>query len=287
MQYPSTTKAAYWILTIPHAMFTPFLPVGIKYAKGQLEKGEGGYLHWQLVVHTKGQQRLSWITNTFGPFHAEPTKSKEAEEYVWKEETKVDGTRFELGQKSLKRNCSSDWEEVYELARTGDFESIPADIRVRLYGNLKQIAKDNMRPEAMARKIRVYWGSTGTGKSHRAWNEAGWDAYPKIPTSIYWDGYKGQENVVFDEFRGDIGISHILRWFDRYPTTIEAKHGGTVLKAKNIWITSNLHPSAWYPSLDEATVNALLRRLEITELTVRYEGPASDSELEEVERRDL
>lgn len=269
----STTKAAYWILTIPHASYTPFLPVGIKYTKGQLEKGEGGYLHWQLIVHTKGQQRRSWINNVFGPFHAEPTKSKAAEEYVWKEASKIDGTRFELGERSLKRNSSSDWEEVYSLARSGDFSDIPADIRVRLYGNLKQIAKDHMQPQPMERRIQVYWGATGSGKSHKAWTEAGWDAYPKIPTSIYWDGYKGQEHVVFDEFRGEIGISHILRWFDKYPVTIEAKHGGTVLKAKQIWITSNLHPKDWYPTLDTSTVDALLRRLEITELSMRYEEP--------------
>jgi len=35
------------------------------------------------------------------------------------------------------------------------------------------------------------------------------------------DGYRGQEHVVFDEFRGGIDISHVLRWFDRYPVIVE------------------------------------------------------------------
>lgn len=81
----------------------------------------------------------------------------------------------------------------------------------------------------------------------------------------FWDGYRDHTNVVIDEFRGDISISHILRWFDRYPVIIEAKHGACVLSATNIWITSNLHPKDWYPMIDAATLDALLRRLNVTE----------------------
>jgi len=69
--------------------------------------------------------------------------------------------------------------------------------------------------------------------------------------------------VVIDEFRGAISISHILRWFDRYPVLVEIKGSATVLKAKTIWITSNLHPRDWYPTLDEQTQAALLRRLTV------------------------
>lgn len=111
----------------------------------------------------------------------------------------------------------------------------------------------------------VFWGPTGTGKSRRAWEEATFDAYPKGPTNIWWCGYRGQENVVIDEFRGQIGISHMLRWLDRYPVVVEVKGSSVVLQAKKIWITSNLHPKDWYPELDEETYKALLRRLNIIE----------------------
>lgn len=123
---------------------------------------------------------------------------------------------------------------------------------------------DYMEPVAEERVVCVFWGTTGTGKSRRAWSEAGMGAYPKAPTTKFWDGYRGQENVVIDEFRGSIEISHLLRWFDRYPVCVETKGGGTVLRAKSIWITSNLDPRSWYPQLDEETLNALLRRLNIT-----------------------
>ena len=92
------------------------------------------------------------------------------------------------------------------------------------------------------------------------------DAYPKDPATKFWDGYQGQKNVVIDEFRGTIGIHNMLRWLDRYPVIVEIKGSSVVLNAETIWITSNLHPSSWYPELDLETQAALLRRLEIEEI---------------------
>jgi len=120
-----------------------------------------------------------------------------------------------------------------------------------------------MQADPIERKVKVYWGATGVGKSRRAWEEAGFDSYPKDPRTKFWDGYSGQERVVIDEFRGGIDIAHVLRWFDRYPVVVEVKGSSVVLKAKEIWITSNLSPDLWYPELDLATKEALLRRLEV------------------------
>lgn len=90
------------------------------------------------------------------------------------------------------------------------------------------------------------------------------EAYPKDPRTKFWDGYNGQEHVVIDEFRGGIDISHVLRWFDRYPVIVEVKGSSTVLRAKHIWITSNISPMEWYPTLDADTMEAFLNRLTVT-----------------------
>lgn len=115
----------------------------------------------------------------------------------------------------------------------------------------------------MEKRIVVFHGPTGSGKSRRAWAEAGYDAYSKCPRTKWWTGYQGHANVVIDEFRGGIDIAHILRWFDRYPVSVETKGSTKPLVAKNIWITSNLHPLNWYIDLDKETKDALLRRLEV------------------------
>jgi len=267
--YSMAPQARYWILTIPHHLFTPFLPAGCNYIIGQLELGKeesGGsrYLHWQLVVGFNVKVRLASVRRIFGNSHAEPTDSEAAELYCWKEDTRVEGTQFKLGTKAIKRSCSSDWDEVRRNAKEGNFDSIPSDIYIRCFSSLKKIACEYSKPLPMERRCYVFVGPTGTGKSRRAWDEATFDAYPKSPTSKFWDGYRGQENVVIDEFRGQIEISHILRWLDRYPVLVEVKGSSEVLSAKSIWITSNVHPENWYPTLDQPSVQALLRRLIVT-----------------------
>lgn len=256
-------QARYFLLTIPHHNFTPFLPPNVRYIKGQLEQGsQTDYLHWQLLIHFESKKTLAYVKLIFGnEIHAEATRSQAAEAYVWKDETAIAGTRFELGTPSLKRNSPKDWDLIVQYARQGDFERIPGDVLVRSYGNLKKIRVDSLQPESIVREVSVYWGRSGAGKSLRAWNESGLTAYPKDPNTKFWDGYSGQEHVVIDEFRGAISISHLLRWLDRYPVIVEIKGSSCVLKANKIWITSNLSPDEWYPDLDAETKLALRRRL--------------------------
>lgn len=255
-------QARYWLLTIPYECFTPYLPPNASYIKGQLECGSHtNYLHWQLVVYFNSKKSLHYVKLIFGDnVHAEASKSKAAEDYVWKEDTAIAGTQFELGKSSVKRNNEKDWDLIVENARSGDFSAIPGDVLVRCYGNLKKIRVDSLQPESIVREVYVYHGRTGAGKSRRAWEEAGLTSYPKDPNTKFWDGYAGHECVVIDEFRGAISISHLLRWLDRYPVIVEIKGSSCVLKAKKIWITSNLSPDEWYPDLDSETKMALRRR---------------------------
>lgn len=261
------SQGRYFLLTIPHHHFVPYLPNGVSYIKGQLEQGAGetAYLHWQLLVAFPKKIRPLGVKAIFGDqCHVELSRSSAANDYVWKEETRVAGTQFELGKLAIKRNAAADWEQVWDAAKRGRVEEIPADIRIRNYSALRRIEKDFLQPVAVVREVFVFWGAPGTGKSRRAWEEAGLDAYPKDPCTKFWDGYQGGENVVIDEFRGEINISHVLRWFDRYPVNVECKFGAVTLRAKKIWITSNVDPREWYPGVNQDTLGALLRRLTIT-----------------------
>lgn len=265
-------QGKFWILTIPQHQFTPFKPASVAWIRGQLETGQQtGYLHWQLVVGMARKCRLSGIKSVFGNVHAELTRSAAANEYVFKDDTYVDGTRFEFGEPAFRRNSATDWDTVWSNAVDGQFERIPASIRVSSYAAITRIAKDHLKPVAMEREVFVFVGGTGLGKSRRAWTEAGWDAYPKDPNTKFWDGYRGQKHVVMDEFRGKIDISNILRWTDRYPVSVETKGSGCVFCASKLWITSNLHPSLWYPDLDAETKDALMRRLTIIEFTEEWQ----------------
>lgn len=172
-------------------------------------------------------------------------------------------TRFEYGALPVKRNSATDWELVRSNAKAGLLDNIPADIYVRYFNQLNNIQSHFSQPVALVRTATVFWGPTGTGKSRRAWDEATFSAYSKDPRTKFWCGYRGQENVVIDEFRGGIDIAHLLRWLDRYPVRVEVKGSTKPLMATSFWITSNIHPDGWYPTLDRETYAALERRLNI------------------------
>lgn len=248
----------------------------IVWSKGQLELCPTTQrLHWQFVVCYAKKVRPRTVKTTLGDeIHCELTVSQKAAEYVWKDETSQ-GRRWEWGTLPFKRNSKVDWDKVKQAAKQGrlDDDCIPSNIFVCNYASLKKIKMDYMQGEALEKEVNVFWGETGLGKSRRAWTEAGLDAYPKAPTTKFWDGYQGESSVVIDEFTGQIEISHMLRWLDRYPVLVEQKGSGTVLKANKIWITSNVDPLEWYNSAPTAQVNALMRRLNVVHFTEEWIPP--------------
>lgn len=265
----SRRQGIFWLLTIPCSTIAPHtdpfasLPDGLQWIRGQKEIGAGGLEHWQVCVALRSKASLSSVLKIFPKCHAELSRSDAAAEYVWKEETRVEGTQFEHGAKPFQRNKKTDWEAVWTAAQRGDVDQIPASVRVVSYRTIRAIGSDYDRPRSIVRTCNVFWGPTGTGKSRTAWEQAGLEAYSKDPRSKFWCGYQGELHVVIDEFRGGIDISHLLRWLDRYPVRVEIKGSSRPLQATAFWITSNLDPRIWYPEIDDQTTFALLRRLQI------------------------
>lgn len=262
----NSTQGKYWILTIPVHDFMPYLPEGVEWIKGQMEVGETtDFKHWQLIAGFRKKVRKATVRRTFGPYHCELTRSQAAEDYVWKDHTHVEGTKFELGTKTIRRNNAHDWALVRKAAERGQYDIIPDDIFVRYYGNLRNICKDNLRPPQRRVTAKIYWGPSRTGKSFRARSESEVDCYNKCPTTKYWDGYTGQRYIIIDEFRGSINISHLLRWLDPYPCSVEIKGSSVPLCGEHFIFTSNVNPILWYKDEDEETKQAFLKRFELIE----------------------
>lgn len=99
---PNYPQGKYWLLTIPFHSYVPHPHPTIEYSKGQLETGEGGFVHWQIIVGFKKKTRLAGLKKIFGnECHAELTRSEAADEYVHKDDSYVEGTRFEYINKII------------------------------------------------------------------------------------------------------------------------------------------------------------------------------------------
>lgn len=135
------------------------------------------------------------------------------------------------------------------------------------------------------KEVSVLWGETGTGKT-RAAMECFPDAFivSTTQTGLWWDGYDGEEVVVFDEFRDNaIGLAIFLRFLDGYYCQVPIKGGSKTLMAKNIIITSNVDPQDWYAGCDRKSRAAMFRRFdEIIYFKANGDQIVQSSELEQL-----
>lgn len=112
-----------------------------------------------------------------------------------------------------------------------------------------------------------YYGETGVGKSHKAFeNFTPETHFVKNLNEEFWDGYTGQEVVIFNEFRGQYRFSEILDLLDKYPKTVKIKGKAPIpFISKLIIFTSCNRPEDIYINCNEK-MDQLYRRLDIIEI---------------------
>lgn len=103
----------------------------------------------------------------------------------------------------------------------------------------------------------MLWGKAGTGKTRYCYAKSP-DLYSVPDAELKWfDGYAGEEAILIDDYRGDAPISFILKLLDIYPLRLPVKGEFIPIRAKTIYITSNVCPQLWHSCSKEA----LLRRM--------------------------
>lgn len=112
-------------------------------------------------------------------------------------------------------------------------------------------------------------GKTGSGKSHAAFQGYNPEEYYIWnDDNGWWDGYKGQEIVIINDFRGQIKYGELLNLIDKWPHSVPRRnHEPWPFLAKKVIITSSLKPQEVYNNLYENDkIDQLLRRLQVTDL---------------------
>ena len=244
----------------------------VKYMVIGFEIGKSGTPHIQGYVDFLNPRTLGGITSKIKYAHWEMRKGtwQQAIEYCMKDgDYHVFGERNSQGERSdlvtLKDN----------IANGLKVDTIVMDdpIAFHQYGRTLNKIEDL----AMRKKFRTemtmgtwYWGRTGVGKSHVAFQDFTPDTHYVYPNDNgWWDGYTQQETVIFNDFRGEVPYNEMLQLIDKFPMTVRRRNREPIpFISKSIIITSSLPPSEVYCKRnDRDSIAQLLRRLQVIELT--------------------
>lgn len=235
-----------------------------RYCCGQIEKVS--HLHVQFFLNFKNPVRPTRITKVDSHLHIEYVNvNNGADTYCLKTESRIEGP-WEFGERPVKVNDKTDWEMVWQKAKEGRYEEIPASIRVIHYSKLKLITKDYLqfKDSDNVRGIWI-WGKSGSGKSRFVRDFAlknNKRLYPKL-CNKWWDGYKGEEIVCMDDLMPvhNCLCQHLKIWTDRYGCVLETKGGAITDNYKYFFVTSQYELKTIFPDFEDQS--ALERRFKI------------------------
>jgi hypothetical protein len=118
-------------------------------------------------------------------------------------------------------------------------------------------------------KITWYVGKTGVGKSHAAFHgKPHKDIYLVPNDNNWWDNYKQQKHMVFNDYRGRIPYNEFIQILDSWNYQVSRRNNCPLnVTSENIVITSSLLPQQIYHNrMDEDSIDQLLRRITIIEI---------------------
>lgn len=239
-----------------------------KYYVYQIEQGESGTVHLQGMMYFGNPRVWGPLKTLFPLAHIEACKDVQAcIKYCTKEKTRVRGP-YEGGvMPEQGKRC--DLHELHEKIKSGEkVLNIRQDnpIHYHQYGRtLNQLESDaynmNIR-NSMTEGVWIF-GSTGKGKSHMARELCKGSIYiHNLEDKGWWDNYKQQDNVIIDDFRGEIKYNELLKLVDKWEHSV-IKRGQEPIQftSKAIIITSSLPPHKVYKNrVIEDSLDQLKRR---------------------------
>lgn len=231
------------------------------------ERGTEGTPHLQGYFELSRKLVLSSVRKLAGleRAHFEPRRGSQnqAIEYCRK-----DGRFVEFGNRQ-RPGRRSDLDDVRKRIDAGaslkEIAESNFSVFLQYRKGLQHYMGFQILPRSWITENTVLWGNTGTGKTRWVHDQVTTGTLyiyaGSNPDSPWFDGYEGNESVLFDDFRGysTLKFEFLLRLLDRYAMQVPVKGGFVEWCPRKIYITSNVPPLEWYPSIGDIT--PLLRRL--------------------------
>lgn len=257
-----------------------------RYARWQFELCPDTHRrHAHVYLEFEKPVRFSRIRDFYGiNCHCEPVRDRQKSwEYCGKTESRLEGP-YEWGTRA-KVGRSAELDHAVEIIRSGGtLEKVAQQHPMAIVRNgrgLRTLYELQLKPRdrGVATEVVLLYGGTGTGKTRYVYEHFGSDLYVKMGENTWWDGYKGEDSVLIDDYghakKWEFG--YLLRVLDRYPLRVEMKGSSVELRAHKFYITSNYRWEDWYPDFTAETLLPLKRRItKILRFTKLGEDPVQE-----------
>lgn len=222
--------------------------------------------HYQGWIQFINKKRFNGAKKIFGcnKIHIESCYGNEFDNDKY---CKKDGKYQSIGQ-FISQGYRSDIEQIKNKIDNGGTMLECANDNFQLYlqygRGLKEYKNmvDKKKRKAFRKvNVKVYSGSTGTGKTRRAMDQKK-DVFKITGSSLdWWDGYEGEEIIVIDEYNNDVPITKMLNILDGYELRLPIKGSFTYANWNKVIITTNLDMNEIHPCAKSEHKKALFRRI--------------------------
>lgn len=248
------------------------------------EIGEQGTPHTHVYVVFVNSVMFDTLHKRFYGAHIEPANGKHQDnrDYIRKEgkwlddakhETNLPDTFEEWGELPPDRSRQETQSaQIMQMVRDGKSN---AEILTELptaYSKLHYIeqARQTLLHEQFKDawrdlKVTYLWGDTGAGKTRRVMDTYGYSKVFQVTNYEHpFDNYKGQDVVIFEEFRSSLRIDDMLKFLDGYPLMLPCRYADKHACYTKVFIISNISLEQQYPNVqvdNPETWAAFLRRI--------------------------
>ncbi len=303
---PKTPSSRRYLLTINNPLDHGFSHDRIKTILSQFpgmlywcmcdEVGEQGTPHTHVYVVFKNSVMFDTMHKRFYGVHIDKANgsNQENRDYVRKEgkwaddakhETNKPETFEEFGELPPDRTkTESQAEQIVQMIRDGMtnaqiLEQCPTAYNKMAYIEqtrqtlLEERYKDTWRDLS----VTYLWGDPGAGKTRSIMEKYGYSNVYRVTSydSHPFDGYKGQDVIVFEEFRSGIKIQDMLNYLDGYPVDLPCRYTNKVACYTKVYLISNIPLDKQYPNIQAdspETWSAFCRRIhQIEHLTTQFQ----------------
>lgn len=242
------------------------------------EVGEEGTPHLQGYVEFDSMKRTGQVCKLLGGrarVAGRKGTGKQASDYCKKGGD--DACIYERGEMAISEQGKR--VDLVEIRTKMQFEGLKVDnilmenpMMYHQYGRTLNAMEDkvlrgNWRKE-MSKALWIH-GGTGTGKSHYVFQNFHTDTHYVWPNDgKWWDGYRQQETVIFNDFRGEIAYNEILQIIDKWPYNVCRRNREPMpFTSKYVIITSSIPPEEVYKRrCKEDSIKQLMRRVKIVDM---------------------